>query len=74
MAYGGIRGVRHTLWTDSDEDEPSVDNYSAELEEMYVDEDRLVIRIITDEGGHSFYVPILHNDDWVDLVERLPTW
>lgn len=73
MAYSNVYGVRHTLWTEEDVDGPTVDEV-VDLEEMYVDNDYLLVRFITDEGGHTFEIPIHHNDDWVDLVNSLPTW
>lgn len=74
MAYTNVYGVRHTLWTEDDNEQPTIDHEQVELEEMYVDDDYLIVRIIDDRGGHTYEIPIHHSEGWLELVGQLPTW
>jgi len=71
--YERIKGAQYSRWL-GEEDEPVAKDSAAEIEEMYREGGRLIIRADTSDGLVDIAVPITTTQSWNEFVESLPKW
>jgi hypothetical protein len=80
MSYKSIPGVQYRYYSEADLEEeghsdPSIEEDSAVLDELYFEKGKLWITVDTQENGYiHLEVPVTATDNWNNFFDSLPTW
>ena len=69
--YERIKGAQYSRWL-GEEEHPVAEDDATEIEEMYREGGRLIIRADTSDGLVDLAIPITAEESWNEFVDSLP--